>query len=275
MNKIPVTVIVPVKNEEKNLASCLCRLQEFEQLIVVDSHSTDRTPDIAHEYKAEYHQFNWNGGFPKKRNWALRNLTIQSNWVLFLDADEVINDTFIKEMSEKINDENVNGYWLVYQNHFMGRKLKHGDIFTKLALFRVGKGEYEHIEEDHWSHLDMEVHEHPIINGKTGRINSPIDHNDFKGLEAYINRHNAYSSWEARRFLALEKEGFPNLMARQKLKYQLMKTGWLPLFFFVGSYILKLGFLDGKPGYYFARFKAHYFLQIQTKIRELKQHKKN
>jgi glycosyltransferase involved in cell wall biosynthesis len=270
MNKLSLTVIIPVKNEEKNLPKCLDRLDKFNQLIIVDSGSTDRTPDIAHEYGAEYHLFNWDGKFPKKRNWALRNLQIKNEWVLFLDADELISEDFIEEIEQKIKDSSINGYWLIYHNYFMGKKLKHGDIFTKLALFRVGSGEYERIEENSWSHLDMEVHEHPIINGKVGHIKSPIDHNDYRGMEQYINRHNAYSSWEAHRFMALEKNGFPNLTSRQKMKYRLMKTGWLPVVFFVGSYFLKLGFMDGQPGFFWARYKAHYFMQIQTKIMELK-----
>jgi glycosyltransferase involved in cell wall biosynthesis len=269
MQKIPVTVIIPVKNEEKNLPNCLKRLGDFDQLMVVDSGSTDRTPEIVREFGAEYHLFEWNGKFPKKRNWALRNLSIKNDWVLFLDADELINEAFISELQEKIKYKSINGYWLVYRNYFMGRKLKHGDIFTKLALFRVGSGEYERIEEDSWSHLDMEVHEHPIIAGKLGHLRSPIDHNDYRGLEQYFNRHNAYSSWEARRFLALKESGFSNLTFRQKLKYRLMKSGLLPMIFFFGSYILKLGFLDGRAGYYWAGYKAHYFMQIQTKIREL------
>lgn len=270
MQKIPVTVIIPVKNEEKNLPKCISKLGDFAQIIVVDSGSTDQTPSIATNFGAEYQLFNWDGKFPKKRNWALRNLKINNEWVLFLDADELISEEFINELTEKIKVPGMNGYWLNYQNYFMGRKLTHGDIFTKLALFRVGTGEYEKIEEDSWSHLDMEVHEHPIIEGKVGQIKSPIDHNDYRGLEQYINRHNAYSTWEARRFLALEQQGFTNLTSRQRIKYKLMKTGLLPIAFFLGSYVLKLGFLDGLPGYYWARFKAHYFMQIQTKLQEFK-----
>lgn len=269
MEKIPLTVLVPVKNEEANLRKCLERLTTIDQLIVIDSNSTDNTLAIASEFNAEIAQFKWNGKFPKKRNWALRNLKIRNEWVLFLDADEFVTDAFLNELKIKIQDKDTNGYWLKYQNYFMGRKLKHGDIFTKLALFRFGSGEYERIDEDAWSHLDMEVHEHPIIKGKVGKFKSAIDHNDYKGLEHYINRHNAYSSWEAKRFLALQNKGLDELTARQRLKYKLMKTGLLPTAFFLGSYVLKLGFMDGLPGYFWARYKAHYFLQIQTKIKEI------
>ena len=90
MSKIPVTVVVPVKNEEPNMVRCLDRLTGFDQVMVIDSKSTDKTAQIALEYGAEVHQFDWNGQFPKKRNWVLRNLNIKNEWVLFLDADEYI-----------------------------------------------------------------------------------------------------------------------------------------------------------------------------------------
>jgi glycosyltransferase involved in cell wall biosynthesis len=269
MNTIPVSVIIPVKNEEKNLPACLERLNGFNQIIVVDSSSTDSSPEIAKKFEAEYYDFKWNGKFPKKRNWALQNLSINNEWVFFLDADEYLTEAFKKELSEKIDDKDVNGYWITYRNYFMGKQLKYGDTMKKLPLFRLGKGEYEKIEEDSWSHLDMEVHEHPIIEGKTSVIKEPVIHNDYKGLEHYISRHNAYSSWEAKRFIQLKRSGFSSLNFRQKLKYQLLKTGLLPAFYFFGAYVVKLGFLDGKPGYYLARYKANYFFQIQTKIKEL------
>jgi glycosyltransferase involved in cell wall biosynthesis len=275
MVKIPVTVIIPVKNEEIDLPNCLKQLTDFDQLILIDSGSTDQTSAIAHQFKVEYYNFVWDGKFPKKRNWALRNLEIKNEWVLFLDADEYLTDGFKKELAEKIKSPHINGFWVTYQNHFMGRKLQYGDTMKKLSVFRKGQGEYEKIEEDSWSHLDMEVHEHPIIKGSIGKITQPVIHNDFKGLEHYIARHNAYSSWEAKRYMQLTNSGFSKLFFRQKIKYKLIKTGILPIVYFFGSYFLKLGFLDGKPGYYLALYKANYFFQIQTKIIELHQLKGN
>lgn len=89
----------------------------------------------------------------------------------------------------------------------MGKKLRYGDRFKKLALFKVGEGEYEMIDEDSWSHLEMEVHEHLRLKGRVGTIKTLVKHNDFKNLDTYIHRHNAYSSWEARRFFSIQKKG--------------------------------------------------------------------
>jgi len=270
MNKIPITVIVPVKNEALNLPDCLKKLQRFSQLMVIDSGSTDTTPEIATQFGAELHNFQWNGKFPKKRNWTLKNISIENDWVLFLDADEFVTEAFVDEVALKIQDQSFNGYTIQFENFFMGKKLRHGYGFKKTALFKRAHGAYEKIEEDLWSHLDMEVHEHPIINGKIGVINAKVIHKDFKNLEHYINKHNAYSSWEAHRYLQLKKAKNNQLSRNQKIKYGLLSLGILPQVYFIGTYIFKLGFLDGKEGFYLAKYKAHYFFQIKTKITSLR-----
>lgn len=274
MEKIPVTVVIPVKNEEKNLAECLGRLKDFSEVIVVDSNSTDSTPQIVKDFGFDYVNFNWNGKFPKKRNWVLRNVTIRNDWVFFLDADEFVTEDFIKEIREKVTLHEYSGFTIMYDNFFMKKKLNYGDKMKKMPLFKVNSGEYEHVSENSWSHLDMEIHEHPIISGKIGAIKSPIIHNDYKGLEHYIAKHNEYSSWEANRYINLDKNKLNVLTFRQKLKYKFMKTGLLPIIYFISTYFLKLGCLDGIEGFYFAKYKSQYFFQIQTKILELQSERK-
>lgn len=266
--KIPVSVIVSVKNEELNLPNCLDKLSGFSEVIVVDSNSVDKTPEVVADYNYKLVNFKWNGKFPKKRNWTLENVLIKNDWVLFLDADEYLTNHFIKELTEKITQKKYKGYWLYYNNYFMGKEQKHGLKMRKLALFKKDFGRFEKIEEDNWSHLDMEIHEHPIINGDIGKFKSNILHKDYKGIEHYIARHNAYSSWEASRYLS-EKSN-DNLTFRQKVKYSLLSTGLLPYAYFFYTYLLKFGVLDGKSGLRLARFKSNYFLQIQTKIEESK-----
>jgi glycosyltransferase involved in cell wall biosynthesis len=270
MRNIPITVIVSVKNEELNLPKCLECLSEFSEVIVVDSNSSDKTPNIVKLFGYKLINFKWNGKFPKKRNWTLENVNLKNDWVLFLDADEYLTEQFIKEVSKKISQNTHNGYWLYYNNFFMGKEQKYGLKMRKLALFKKGVGRFEQIAEDNWSHLDMEIHEHPIIRGIVGHFKSTILHKDYKGLEHYIARHNAYSSWEAKRFMSLKKDKVTKLTLRQKIKYSLIQTGLLPYLYFIGTYIFKLGILDGLSGFYFARFKSNYFFQIQTKINELK-----
>lgn len=174
---------------------------------MVDSGSDDGSCEIAREAGAEVLQFEWDGGFPKKRNWALREVSLETGWVLFLDADEFVTDAFVAELEAALPTTDCVGFWLNYERWFLGRQLRHGDEFLKLALFRVGAGEYERIEESRWSGLDMEIHEHPVLEGPTGEIAAPIEHNEYRGLAHYIAKHNEYSSWEAARWLQLESQG--------------------------------------------------------------------
>lgn len=267
---IPITVIVSVKNEEVNLPFCLKNLKDFSEVIVVDSQSTDKTPEIVKNFGYRLINFKWNGKYPKKRNWTLDNVKLQNTWILFLDADEFITPSFKNEISKKILKGNKNGYWIYYDNYFMGSLQKYGLKMKKLALFKKGFGKYEKIEEDFWTNLDMEVHEHPIIKGGVGVLKNSIIHKDFKNLEHYIERHNAYSTWEAHRFLNYKKHLNSKFNFRQKIKYFLINTGLLPIAYFLLSYIFLFGFLDGVKGFYFAVYKSYYFFQVQTKIKLVK-----
>lgn len=270
--KLPITVCVPVLNEEKNLVNCLKALNDFQKVIVIDSGSKDKTQQIAKESGAEVLDFRWDGKFPKKRSWALRNHTFTTPWVLFLDADEQVTSGFIEELRKAIVNTSHVGFWISFTNWFMGSPLRHGDPFRKLALFRVGAGEYEKFPEDSWSHLDMEVHEHPVLSGSIGEIKEPLEHRDYRGLEHYISKHNQYSTWEARRYLWLmnaSPSDWDNLNARQRFKYRNLDKWWLGSFYFVVSFFLKKGFLDGAAGYRLARMKRRYFSDIRLKIQEL------
>lgn len=265
---LPVTVLIPVKNEECNLPACLARLDGFEDIVVVDSQSADDTVRLAEEGGARVVQFCWNGRYPKKRNWALQTLEFNTPWVLFLDADELVTPEFKDELKRALADTDRVGFWLRYENAFLGGVLKHGVEQRKLALIRVGAGFYERIEDDRWSSLDMEVHEHPVLDGQVGEIRAQIEHRDDRGLHHYIARHNDYSSWEARRFLALRNDPatWSTLTLRQRLKYSCLSHWWFSLAYFVGTYLVKRGFLDGWPGLVHATLKMHYFFQVYCKI---------
>ena len=266
-----ITVVFPVKNEAQNLSRAIPLVASLGPVVIVDSYSEDRTFEVAQELGTEVLHFDWNGQFPKKRNWVLRHYDFKTDWVLFLDADEFVSEAFIEEVKSALKDTSHVGFWLHFDNYFMGKCLKYGDPMRKLALFRVAAGEYERIDEDSWSHLDMEVHEHPVLNGSIGEIKAPIEHNDFRGLKHYITKHNEYSSWEAARYLRLmaqegaEWEGLTN---RQRKKYRHIAKWWFASVYFIVSFFLKRGFLDGAVGFHFALLKTVYFYQIRLKILE-------
>jgi glycosyltransferase involved in cell wall biosynthesis len=270
MNKLPITVVIPVKNEEKNLPACLSRLSEFEVVLVVDSGSTDGTHEAATAGGAKLLQFGWTGGYPKKRNWVLLNHRFTTPWVLFLDADELVTEAFVLEARQSLQTTTVVGFWVNYANYFLGRRLRHGVPQRKLALFRVGAGLYERIDESGWSQLDMEVHEHPILDGPVGEIKARIDHRDFRTLHEFLDRHNAYSSWEAARFLQVQStsEAIVHLTPRQRAKYRHLRKWWYPPAYFLFTYVGRLGFMDGRPGLVYALLKMFYFLQVREKVLE-------
>jgi glycosyltransferase involved in cell wall biosynthesis len=271
---LSITVVIPVRNEEKNLPSCLKALDgAFTEIVIVDSGSTDRTREIAHESGAKVLDFVWDGKFPKKRNWTLRNYEFKTPWVLFLDADEKVTPEFVDELRSVLEDTTHAGFWISFTNWFMGQPLRHGDTFRKLAMFRVGTGEYECFPEDSWSHLDMEVHEHPVLEGSIGDIRARLEHHDFRGMEHYMAKHNEYANWEANRFHWLQSASpkeWGKLNQRQRFKYRNLDKWWLGWLYWVVAYVLKKGFLDGSAGWTFNQLKRRYFSEIRKKILNVK-----
>ncbi|MFN6944537.1 MAG: glycosyltransferase family 2 protein [Cytophagaceae bacterium] len=268
---LDLTIAIPVKNEEKNLPGCLASIGEgfVKKIVIIDSGSTDKTKEIARNNGVEVVDFSWDGKFPKKRNWYLQNHTPNTKWVLFLDADEYLTEEFKVEISSALNDNGIVGFWLHYTIYFLGKRLKGGYPLKKLALFKVGAGEYEHIDEEQWSKLDMEIHEHPVLKGKVGLIKSKIDHRDFRGTSHYIHKHNEYSDWEAERFLkAAGKERKGKWTWKQRLKYRLMRSPLIGPGYFFTSFFLMGGFRDGARGLAFAILKMAYFTQIYCKVKE-------
>lgn len=276
---LDLTIAIPVRNEEKNLAKSLQAIGPdlAKHIVVIDSGSTDNTVAIAQQHGVEVIQFVWDGKFPKKRNWYLRNHTPNTKWVLFLDADEFLTEAFKHELRETLSrNDNKVGYWLRYTIYFLGKENKGGYFLHKLALFQVRAGEYERIDEEQWSKLDMEIHEHPVLNGEIGMIRSKIDHQDLRGVSYYVTKHNEYSSWEAARYLKSLNEnqsGQSHFTWMQRIKYGLMRTPFLGPIYFLGSFFLMGGFRDGSRGFAFAILKMAYFTQIYLKIREMSQQK--
>ncbi len=269
---LPVSVVVSTKNEEKNLGVCLERLAgRFAEVFVVDSGSTDGTRGIAEAVGVRVVDFQWDGRFPKKRNWTLRNVPLGQPWVLFLDADELVTDAFIDELRRVLPATTHAGFWISFDNYFMGVLMRHGDKMRKLCLFRRSAGEYERIEENRWSCLDMEIHEHPIILGTVGSVAAPLIHADKRDFASHIAKHNEYSSWETHRYFELHRSGpevWAKLTPRQRKKYSNLDRWWLAPAYFFAAFVLRRGFLDGATGFRFAAFKLFYFWQIRLKILE-------
>src|SRR5579864_8370566 len=205
---LPVTAIVPVRNEARNLPACLESLRDLGEVYVIDSQSTDTTAEIAHDYGAHLVQFHYQGGWPKKRQWAMDSLPLANDWVFLIDADEALTPQLTEEIRRAIQNPGVDGYYIALRMYFLGRELRHcGASFYKLSLFRRGKGRYEcRLKEQDQSMADMEVHEHIVMEGeskgKTSKLKHPLLHHNVESLSHYIRKHDEYSNWEARVSLA-------------------------------------------------------------------------
>jgi glycosyltransferase involved in cell wall biosynthesis len=279
---LPVSVIVPVRNEAKNLPRCLDALRDLGEVIVVDSQSTDTTVEIAREYGAQVVQFHYQGGWPKKRQWAMDTLPLAYDWILLLDADEVLTPELTDEIRRAIQNSDMNGYYIALRMYFLGRVLRHGDAsFWKLSLFRRGKGEYEcRLKDQDSSMADMEVHEHVYVEGKTARLEHPLIHHNIESLSRYIQKHDEYSNWEAR---VLSQKGGGDEIAPSFFRTQAQRRRWLkqklfavpgsPVLLFLYRYVFRLGFLDGIPGLIYCGFQAVQMFHTKSKIYELRSKK--
>lgn len=283
---LPITVLIAAKNEEANMARCLRALAPAERVVVLDSYSTDATADIARTHGAEVVQFDYSGGYPKKRQWALDTLTIDTAWVLLLDADEVVPDALWTEMDTALSGGAPHDAYLITKGfHFLGRRFDHGGFSHQaVLLFRTGQGHFEELIDDPAEALDMEVHERVIVDGSVGTLGTPLIHEDFKGLEAYIDRHNRYSTWEARLRRTYLKEGAygsqavrarlfgDNQERRRFLKKLAVRAPFEPALWFIYHYIVRLGFLEGRPGLIASQIRASYIAQVRAKMYELEHH---
>lgn len=287
--KLPITILLAVRNEEVNLLKCLGALGPAERVILLDSHSEDATDEIAASFNAEVVQFDYSGGYPKKRQWALNELDINTEWVFLLDADEVVPQQLWGEIEGAISEPNAPDAYLMMKGfHFMGRRFRFGGFsHAAVLLFRNGKARFEELDSSIVTALDMEVHERVIVDGSVGVISTPLIHEDFKGLTAYIDRHNHYSTWEAGvRYSNLHKGShgeqtiaprlFGNAQERRRfLKYVAIRMPFEPTLWFLYHYIFKLGFMEGRRGLIASQIRASYISQSRAKLFELEVERKS
>src|ERR1700730_16798844 len=281
---LPVTAIVAARNEARKLPRCLECIRDVGEVYVIDSQSADATAQIAESFGAHVVQFHYQGGWPKKRQWAMESLPLAYDWIFLVDADESLTPELAREILDAIQNSLFDGYYIALRMFFLGRELRHsGASFEKLSLFRRGKGRYEcRLREQDASMADMEVHEHVVVEGKKARLNHPLLHHNVESLSHYIRKHDEYSNWDARVWLEGEARSpglTPSLFGSQAqrrrwLRKKLFMTPGSPLLFFFYKYILRLGFLDGVPGLIYCSLQGIQFFHIKAKIYELKNGRK-
>jgi glycosyltransferase involved in cell wall biosynthesis len=230
---MPLTLSVAIitKNEEANLARTLASIRWAGEIVIVDSGSTDRTPEIAREFGAKFFVEEWRG-FGAQKNFALEQCT--SDWILSLDADEEVSAKLAEEIRSLLQGQPKHQAWfLSRRNFFLGRWIRHGGYYPdpKLRLFRRGSAQFE----------ERAVHETIRLTVPAGQLRGDLIHHAYPTLDAYIEHMNRYSAL-----------GATQAVARGKTSRSIFAFLWnvvvVPIATFKYNYFLRLGFLDGREG---------------------------
>ncbi len=242
-----LSVVVICFNEEAIIDKCLSSAQWADEIIVLDSFSSDRTFEIARQFTDRVYQHPWLG-YGKQKNLALDYAT--HPWVLCLDADEVLSPDLIKEIQALLGQgPELAGYRMPRMTHYLGRLLKHcwyPDY--KLRLFKKGSGR--------WS--EQAVHEEVLVTGPTGKLKNALLHYSFPAIKDHIQAIERYTTLGA------------ELIIERGKPFSLLRLIGSPLVMFCKQYILKLGFLDGLPGFIASVLSGVHEFVKYAKLYELK-----
>lgn len=278
MNQL--SVIILTYNEETNVEHTLESVKDWVgEIIIVDSFSTDRTLEICKKYtdKIYQHPFENHG---KQVNWALESIPFTHDWIIQLDADEMVTPELSNELCQTLPtlSKEITGLYAKRRVYFMGRWIRHGDYYPiwLLRVFRLGKARNEEFEEDRVV----------LLEGEAGYLkNDFIDYNR-KGLTFWTDKHNQWASNEMRDLLALQLNDEnkvskmtirPSIFVSQDQRRRWLKKNLyarMPIFlraflYFFYRYIFRLGFLDGKEGLIFHFLQGCWYrFLVDAKIHE-------
>lgn len=251
-----LTVVVLTKNEERHIARCLDSVASFgPQVLVVDSGSTDATMDIARDKGALVLSNPW-VNYATQMNWGIDHVCEDTDWIMRLDADEVVTTELAAEISDHLPklSADIDGVYVSRRMTFLGRRIRYGGIFPVrvLRLFRNGRGRCE----DRW------MDEHILVSGKTAEFNGEIIDDNHNSLAWWTAKHNGYSDREVVDLLNLEYGFMPHETVADLRRgqqagvkrwmkervYARLPSGLRAFAYFFYRYVLRLGFLDGKEG---------------------------
>lgn len=269
-----LTTIILTFNEEKNIANAINSVKNLsKRIVVVDSYSTDKTVEIAESLGAEVIQHPFENQ-AQQFIYAINNLTINTQWIMRLDADEMISNDAAREIEDicLINkNTDINGIVVRFEVNFLGKKLRHGGIypFRKMIVYKKDKGYME----------DRAMDEHIVLKeGKSVELKHDSYHRDYKDLNAWIDKHNKYSSREVKDYFSNTNKESKQLNKSAKIKrfikfnfYYKLPLGTRAHLYYLYRYYFKMGFLDGKEGKIFAFMQAYWYrFLVDAKILEKK-----
>ncbi len=268
---IPVSVIVVTKNAAQLIDGCLKSLTPFHDIWVIDSESRDGTASIAENHGVQVVHYKWNGQYPKKRQWCLDTLPLKYEWVLFVDADELIPESLIEEIRTLLSSSpSEAGFFITGKYRINGKVLQFGWNNKKIALLHCKRMAFPVVNDlDIPGMGEIEGHYQPVLKPNTlhlkiGILKNYMIHDALEDKRAWTFRHEKYARWEAGMNV---KNAWPidPVSWRETLKKFLRRSKYRAEIIFVVGYILRLGVLDGKAGLNLAQMRYHYL----NKIKEL------
>jgi glycosyltransferase involved in cell wall biosynthesis len=246
MSTLSVTIIT--LNEEANIVPCLESARWADEIVVLDSGSTDRTVELARQFTDRVISVTWQG-FGKTKNLAVAEARM--DWIFVLDADERITPELRQEIQAVLQaDGPADGYRVPRRNHFCGRDIHHLGWYPdySIRLFRKTRGRFN----------EREVHESVEIQGQTGTLQHPMLHYTYTSISDFVLRMDRYSTLAAQELL------------KQGKKPRWGELVWRPFFTFLKLYILQKGFLEGRDGYTLAFLYSTYNFLKYYKFREMR-----
>jgi glycosyltransferase involved in cell wall biosynthesis len=268
---MPVSILILTLNEEVNLLRCLNAHQWCDDIVVLDSYSTDSTIHIAEQFNARIVQRKFDG-YASQRNYGLNEIEYKYPWVFMLDADEVVDDALATEIRKTCSssEDQICLYRVKRKDFLMGKWLRRSSGYPTWfgRLIRKGRA---------W--VEREINEEYHTDGKVGYLQGHLVHYPFsKGFHAWLDKHNRYSSMEAQKIVLQKAEPFiiddfhskDPAMRRKALKSLLYRLPTRPLLVFLALYVLRFGWLDGRAGLTFCLLRAFYEYMIDCKVKEMR-----
>lgn len=268
-----ISVLILTFNEELNISGALKSVSFSDDIHVLDSLSHDGTKKICDNENINFHIREFDN-YATQRNYGL-SLDFKYDWILMIDADERVSSRLIQEIKNVVSlpENPCTLYRLRRKDHFMGKWIKHSSAYPTWFGRLMKKGRVE---------VRREINEEYYTDGEVGFLQEHIIHYPFnKGFGYWFERHNKYSSMEAKRLIMdsvslVDLKNFFNKdpMVRRKIfKSLAYKIPFRPILAFIFLYFFKLGILDGAAGFHYSLMRSIYEYQIDLKIKELKDSK--
>ncbi|MPM07048.1 hypothetical protein SDC9_53352 [bioreactor metagenome] len=269
-----LTAVILTKNEEVNLQKCIDSVKIIaRRIIVIDSFSTDNTLEIAKKNGADIYQHQFEN-YGKQFQWAIDNTEITTNWIFRLDADErltVESATELEKLCNENDNTDINGIIFTLEVNFLGKKLRYGGTypFKKLCIFKRGLA---YMEE---RSMDEQI---VLKSGRIIEMKNVSEHFDYRDLSYWISKHNWYATRAAKDYLdykdkeieysELDVPAKIRRFVKYKIYYRLPSGIRCSLYFFY-RYVIRLGMLDGKAGFYYNFLQAYWYrVLVDAKIYE-------